>query len=64
MDTPRLLPQPSLLLEGFRHYMALPLWQEGAGGCVMSHYYSNIVSSPIADHTHFLNDSHFLTHTE
>ncbi len=59
MGTPRLLTQPPLFLEGFRPDTALPLWQEGAGGYVMAHYYCIIVSSPIADNTHFFNDRHF-----
>ncbi len=38
MDTPRLLPQPPLLLEGFEPETTLPLYQEGVGGGVIALY--------------------------
>ncbi len=38
MDTPRLLPQPPLFLEGLRPVVTLPLYQEGVGGCVNTCY--------------------------
>ncbi len=47
MDTPRLLPQPPLFLEGLRPDTTLPFWQEGAGGCVMALYSCIIVRLPM-----------------
>ncbi len=51
MDTPRLLPQPPLFLEGLRPESTLPLYQEGAGGCVMALYYCIIIRSLIPINT-------------
>ncbi len=38
MDTPRLLPQPPIFLEGIRPHTALPLYQEEVWGCVNTSY--------------------------
>ncbi len=55
IDTPRLLPQPSLLLEGFKPETTFPLWQEVLGECVMALYSSIIDQLPIAANTHYRN---------
>ncbi len=60
MDTPRLLPQPPLFLEGLRPDTTLPLYQEGVGGCVMALYYCIIVLTPIVANTHYRNDGYSL----
>ncbi len=60
MDTPRLLPQPPLFLEGLRPNKTLPFWQEVDGGCVIALYYCIIVGSSITANAHNRYDRYSL----